>query len=118
MMTAILGSWMVWSGEFHTTFETTSVQEKMKAPKRAPTAIKAPPAFPAAPKEARISGAPLAKAIKVIAAMAGDSWNFLERFVIPDARYLSATAPMHMKSTGKRAQINKKMRIAFSLIDR
>jgi len=47
-----------------------------------------------------MSGAPLAKAIKVTAAKVGESLNLSAKSYIPTAKYLSAIVATHIKRIG------------------
>lgn len=85
---------------FQITFEITNVEAKIKEPKRAPQEIKAPSVLFDAADEVRMSGAPLANAMRVTAANVGDSPNRSAKSYIPVAKNLSAIVAIHMKRMG------------------
>jgi hypothetical protein len=49
---------------------------------------------------------------------AGESLNLWARSAIPTVRYLSAIVAMYINRIGNIAQINKKIKIALSFMDR
>lgn len=83
------------------TLDTTSVDEKINPPNSYPIVIKAADDLLATDNDPKISGAPLAMAIKVTAAKVGDNPNLLDKFCIPTAKYLSAIVATSIKHMGK-----------------
>lgn len=66
-------------GLFNNTFETTIVEVNKKAPNKLPIAISTPSLlFPPSRIELKMSGAPFEKAIKLRAAMLGESLRLLD----------------------------------------
>lgn len=86
--------------EFQITLDITNVPANTKLPNNAPQEINAPSVLEEADYELNMSGAPLAKAIRVTAARVGERLNFSERSYIPTARYLSAIVATHKKRIG------------------